>query len=1062
MNIPKFSVKQPILVNLVTVLIYILGFLALSNLPKDILPNVNFDIISISAHYPGTSAQDMEKLVTSPIEEAIKNINGIKKITSVSFEGFTSITVELKTSADKNEVYNDIQSAVDNIKDLPDDIDNPDIKKLDVEIPVIIVSVAGDIPENEKRKYADDLSDKLKAIPGVSSIVKSGYRDREIWVEVNPNKLIKNDIDISRLITAISRKNVSIPGGKAVSKNREYLIKTTGEIKDEKDVRRIIIRANDEGNFITVGDVSSVHSTFEKVDVIHRSMGYRDISLLVQKKEDADSTKIANKVKNVISQYRKSLPKNVKIFLMNDTSKYIKNRMNIMTNNSILGFILVFITLVMFLNYRIAIMTALGIPFSLFATFALMSYFGMTINMISLFGFILVLGMLVDDAIVIAENSYRYMEEGMSPKEAAVKGAQEVFYPVLAAILTTVAAFYPLLMMKGIMGKFIRNIPMVVIIALSASLFEAFFILPSHIADFVKPLKSKQHTKKKKTKKENFFIEFIKHYFFTSHKKGNEARWYQSLLKFYKKSLNFTLHNRYKFIIIVTVMFFLSIIFAAFVMKFKLFDASGVDRFKITIEAPEDATLEFTESLVSRIEKIIKNLPASELESFESIVGSDKFSGFHTANQYNNRAAINVYLTPENDRERTADQIIKYLKKEMKNIKSIKSLTFRLGRRGPPVGEPVEIEVRGDSFEYIYNVAQKIKKLLHKIDGVIDIEDDFDQGKDEITVYIDEKKAAIAGVSVSQVGSIIRTAFQGTEASSFRKDNELIKIIVKFDEAHSKTFANLTKLYIPNNRGQLVPLKAIARFITKKSIKKVNRIDLKRTITVTADVDNNIINSKRANKIARKLIQKEFGNLRGATVKFAGEEEATKESMQSLLKAFIIALFLIYLILATIFNSFVQPFIVMIAIPFGIIGVIIALFFHNMSVGFFSLMAIVALSGVVVNDSIVLIDLINRLKDKYKDLHKVILEAGVQRLRPVLLTTITTAAGLFSMAYGIGGSDPMLKPLAISFMWGLVFATFLTLILVPTVYLIVAELSGSLKKSVKNGRKQKKIILKNS
>ncbi len=1057
MNLAKFSVKQPILVNLITVLIYILGFFALSNLPKDILPNVSFDIISISAHYPGTSAKDMEKLVTSPIEEAIKNISDIKKITSVSFEGLSSITVELKANADKNEVYNDIQSAVDNINDLPGDIDTPTIKKIEIEIPVIRVSLAGNIPEEAKRKYADDLSDKLKGISGVSSIVKSGYRDKEIWVEANPNKLIKNDIDISRLITAINLKNVNIPGGKAIEKNKEYLIKITGEIKNYKDVKRIILRANDEGNFITVGDVAKVHSTFEKMDTIHRSMGYRDISLLVQKKEEADSTKIAQKVKSFISEYKKHLPKKLHIFLMNDTSKHIKNRMNIMTNNSILGFILVFLILVLFLNNRIAIMTALGIPFSLFATFAVMSYFGMTINMISLFGFILVLGMLVDDAIVIAENSYRHMEEGMSPKDAAVKGATEVAAPIIAAVFTTIAAFYPLLLMKGIMGKFIKNIPMVVIIAMAASLFEAFFILPSHIADFVKPLKGRKHTvkkHKKSGKKENVLIHFVRHYFFTSHKKGNEAKWYKNLLKFYTKILDFTLRNRYKFISAITVVFFLSIIFATFAMKFQLFQSSGIDQFGISIETAADASLEYTEKIVSKIEGIIKKLPSSELESFESVVGTDKFNSgkFHSAEQYNNRGAIKVYLAPESERDRKAKQIIRYLKKKISRIKEIKNIVFRVGRRGPPVGEPVEIEIRGDNFETIYNVSQKVKKVLHKINGVIDVEDDFDMGKDEINIYIDEHKAAIAGVTISQIGNVVRTAFQGTEASSFRKDNELVKIVVKFDEAHSKTVANLRKIYVANNRGQLVPLRAIARFITKKSMKKINRIDLKRTITVSADVNTKIITSKKANKIAKKMITQNIGNISGIDIKFAGEEEASKESMDSLLKAFIIALFLIYMILATVFNSFVQPFIVMIAIPFGIIGVIIALFFHGMPLGFFSLMAIVALSGVVVNDSIVLIDLINRFRKKYKDLHKVILQAGKQRLRPVLLTTITTAAGLFSMAYGIGGTDPMLKPLAIAFMWGLVFATFLTLVLVPTVYMIHIELGRGIKRKLGIGK----------
>ncbi len=1045
MNIAKFSVKNSKLVNLVTILIYVLGTLALLKLPKDILPQISFDVITITSTYPGTSAEDMEKLVTSPIEEAIKNIKDIKKITSVSFEGLSSITVELKTSADKDEVYNDIQTAIDSVNDLPDDMDNPTITKAEIEIPVIRVSLAGNISEKEKREYADDLSDELKSISGVSSILKSGYREREIWVEVNPAKLVKNEIDLSTIISVINLKNVSIPGGKADAKNKEYLIKTTGEIKEADDVKRIILRANDDGNYLTVGDVAKVNDTFEKIDTIHKSMGYRDISLLVQKNEESDATKIAKSVRKVVEQFKKRAPQNLKIFIMNDTSVNIKSRINILTSNSIMGFILVFITLLLFMNNRVAILTALGIPFSLFATFAVMSYAGMTINMISLFGFILVLGMLVDDGIVITENSYRYLEEGMLPKEAAIKGTTEVIGPVIASVLTTIAAFYPLLIMGGTMGKFMKDIPLIIIIALSASILEAFFVLPSHIADFVKPLKSRQREKDKK-KNSIKFLDSIKHHIFTSDKKGSESKWYQNLLKFYKRLLNFTLHNRYKFIAGVTLLFIASILLAAFVMRFQLFTSSSIDEFRITVEAVPDASLEYTEKIVSQIENIIKKLPSDELESFESIIGTDKISGggrssLFLGNQYNNRAALQVYLTSEDKRERKASQIIAYLKKRISHINGIEKVTFRPTRRGPPVGNPVEIEVHGDNFDKIYSVAQKIERILSKIKGVIDIENDYNEGKEEVNVLINEKKASIAGVNIAQVGSIIRTAFQGTEASRFRQNNELVKIIVKFDEEHSKTLENLKKIYIPNRMGQMVPLKAIADFKIRRSIKVINRIDLKRTITVSADVDKKFITSKKANKIAKQKVKNELGNISGISIKFAGEEEATRESMVDLGKAFIIALFLIYIILAVILNSFIQPFIVMIAIPFGVIGVILALIFHNMPIEFFSLMGIVALSGVVVNESIVLIDLINILRKKSSDIHNIVIQAGMQRMRPVLLTTITTAAGLFSMAYGIGGTDPMLQPLALSFMWGLMFATFLTLILVPTVYMIYNDIA---------------------
>jgi len=1050
MNLPRFSIKQPILVNLITIFVFIVGLVSLLNLPREAIPPVSFNMVTIQTIYPGATAEDVEKIISAPIEEAIQNIKGIKKISSTSFESISSIVVELKPSAKLDSVYNDIQDAVKKVQDLPEDIDDPDVQKLDIEIPVLSVSLSGDLSELELRKLADNLETKLEKIKGVSSISKSGYRDREIWVEVDSKKMLAYNLALSQIINSIKFANQNIPGGTIYDKKKELIIRTTGEFKKVNDIETVILRANDEGNITRVKDIANVEDTFEEATVLHRSLGYSDISLIVKKVENGDSIKIGKLVKKTVKEFQKTAPKKLHISYINDTTHYIKRRLAVLTNNSILGFILVLITLLLFLNPRVALMTALGIPFSIFTTFIIMSYFGISLNMIAMFGLILVLGMLVDDAIVIAENSYRYMEEGMLPKDAAEKGTNEVLWPVLASVLTTVAAFFPLLTMSGIMGKFIKHIPMMVIIALSASLVEAFLVLPSHLADFVRPLNHDYPVMPQNLKLFQKFIWKIKHYF-SGDRKGSESGWYKALVRQYKKLLTFVLKNRYKFLIFVIIFFIGSLIFAFKVMRFELMPSKGIDQFNISIETPDDSSLEETAVKVTEIENLVKALPKNELDTYSTIIGDNNDSSLSFGGS-DNLALVSVNLTEEEERKRTAQQIIMYLRKQTKSLKGFKSIKFTKGRRGPPVGSPVEIHLRGDNFTELIENASKVESLLKTIPGVEGVKNSYEKGKEQITITFDKKKAAIAGINVAQAGSIVRTAFSGTKAGSIRFDNQSVNILVKFANDFKYNLKNLKKISIPNTRGQLVPLESIAHFTISKSIKKIDRIDLKRDITVSADVNPKITTSRKANRLARKKIAK-MHLPQDISLKFGGEMESSQESLLDLGKAFLVALLLIYIILATVFQSFLQPFIIMLSIPFGILGIIWALFFHGMSLGFFPLMAIVALSGVVVNDAIVLIDFINRYRKTHTNLEDAVIKSGIQRLRPVLLTTITTAAGLLSMAYSIGGGDPMLQPLAVAFMWGLIFATFLTLILIPTVYVIAIDFKKKLishKKTIKS------------
>lgn len=1030
MKFVEFALKNSLLVNLISLLIIVVGIFSMVNLRKEAFPPVDYDIVTITTVYSGAPAEDVEKFVTIPIEKEIKGISGIKELTSKSEEGISEIgiTIDPRTK-DKKQVIDDIERAVDRVKNLPAGVkDEPDIFKIrSKEIPILEISLTGTANEFEKRYYAEALEDVLLNVNGVSKIRRISWLDPEFHVEVDPEKLKDFHVSINEVMQALATKNITLPGGKIKSATQERNIRTTADFASADEIGNVSIRANDSGNWLRVKDVAQVSSGFADGQFIARTNGERSLGLVVIKNETGDIIQVVDKVRQELDAFKEEMPDNISVSVANDLSYYVKRRLGVLQSNGLLGFVLVVIVLFLFLDPIPAIITALGIPIAFFMTFFIMNWAGISINLVSMLGLIIVLGMLVDDGIIVSENVYRYIEQGLPPREAAIRGTSEVIAPVTSTIITTFAAFAPLFFIPDVIGKFIKEIPVVVIIALSASLMEAFIILPSHLADFIK------------IKKDQDGKPIIK--------SGQKQKWFKGIQNFYVRILTRAIKHRYKVIAGLIIASVLIVVFAVSIYKIKviLFTGAGIEEFSIRAEAPQGTSLEYMEELIRPVERLVASLDKTELDSYRSYVGSiSEHQGFDpNAKNGSHLAQITVFLTPMQKRDRGPKEIIDSLRSRLGEIPGFNKLYFYSPKEGPPIGNAVEVGIKGEKFEVSQKIAETMVKYLETIDGVSDVAMNYELGKKELRIMVDEEKAKKYNLTAEDIASTVRHAFNGGVATTVKplKAEDEIEVIVRFPPKDRRDLKDFEKIFVLNKLGNLVPLSSVSTIEEKDGVYAITHLDGKRVIWVTANVDGENTTSLKVNQ----ALQEKFKNVNvdhpGYFLKYGGEYEEQKETLANLLFSLVIALLLIFIILTAQFGSLIQPLIVMLAIPFGILGILVAFMAHGLSLSFFALMGAVGLTGVVVNDSIVLVDFVNQLRKSGHDRLDSLIEAGRTRLRPILMTSITTIAGLVSVAYGIGGGDPFLKPMGLAIIWGLFFSTALILIVIPCIYAIIDDWS---------------------
>lgn len=1001
---------------MLTIAVFIAGIYAAANITRELFPLTELDIISITTIYRNASPEEVENHITIPLEDEIRGIDGIKEFVSVSSEGISSIVITLDPDEEKNKdrIISDIARKVDRLKNLPNDVEKPDIEIIQGGNEVVHITISGDATEERIREVALIIKSRVEAVPGVSRVDKSGWRDPEIWVEIDPLKLISNDLSILQVADSVAKQNINMPGGKLQKDTRDTIIRTIGEFKSLEDVESVVVRSNSDGNHLTVGDIGSATNSFSDDAVIVRTDGSRGVILDIRKKLSGDTIEISDAITKLVEEIRGEMEDNIRIGLLDFESYVIKRRLKVLLSNGLAGLVLVICFLPMVLNFRLALVTALGVPFSFLATILMMSWFGMTINMITMFGMILVVGMLVDDAIIVSENVFRHLEMGKTPLQSAIDGSKEVIWPVTATILTTIAAFVPMLSLPGIIGKFLRWVPIVVIITLSASLFEALVILPCHISEFVSLAPGKAN-------------------------RENNLFWRTFHLK-YSQLIRKVLKHRMIFIGLTVLGLTVSVLVAFKTMYVDQFPADLIEIFSINISAPEGTSRDVTEERTEAVEKIVLDtLEKRELKNLISYVGYIRDYDAANIQMGSRYATIFIYLTPPQKRDRSAQEVIEVLRTRCSDMDGIKEIQFNMVQGGPPVGKAVDIKIVGSDYNVMEDLSDKMKLSLAEYPGVSDIKDDHDLGKEELRVHVDRKEAARLGITVDSVARTVYSGFEGIPATAIRNAEDETKVRVKLAPPYRDQAEHLLKLKVPNNTGRLIEIGKVARLEKTRAVTGIYHFNGERAISVTADVKDRVKNKKAVND-ANNGVWSKFKDIGkqypGYRIARTGEWEDNEEMINAMIMAALAAMLMIYTILVVQFKSFAQPLTVLVSIPFGMIGVILALILHGKPISIMAMMGMVGLCGVVVNDAIVLVSFINDLRRDGVPVSEAIPIAAETRLRPIMLTSITTVLGLAPVIYGIGGYEPFVAPAAIVLAYGLIFSTGLTLLVVPCVYSI--------------------------
>ncbi|MBP95565.1 hypothetical protein CMK18_06405 [Candidatus Poribacteria bacterium] len=1054
MSIPKLSVSNPVLSNLLMVVITALGVYAWVTLPRDLIPEIVTYTARISTFYPAASAETVEKLVTARIEDAIEKVDQIDLITSKSSEGRSDISVQFEEISDRDfdKRIQDLRNAVDRIKDLPSELlDQPEVVAVDISngVPMVTVAVSGNLDESQMKLAAEALEKQIIKIDGVSNIQVAGVRDREIWVEVDPDRLKSYNLVAEQVSLALSQRNLNLPAGVLEVGQSEFLVRTMGEFRSVAEIAETIIKVTTYGTPVRVKDIATVRDTYQEARTLSRINGQPSISLTIQKKNDGNAIRIIDQIRKIVTPYTEGktnpvnqmiqkasskltpieLPPETKISLVNDSSVLLRERLGILQNNALLGLVLVVVFLWLFMGSRNAFFAALGIPTAILGALWILKLMGSSINASTLFGLILVIGIVVDDAIVVIENVFRRMEEGLSPAKAAIVGAQEVAWPVLSASLTTMAAFLPLILMSGIPGQFMRVVPITGVVVILASLVEVFAILPAHIAEWSKPT--------------------------TANSEESHSNWFVNIQDRYVELLNRILDWRYVIVFGTVLGTFVFSILAFISLPKELFPGEDFPQFYIKVDMPTDYGIEETTQFMEKLERIVKSLPKEEYVALVTNIGlQTPTNGLEGTSISSNVAEVLVELVPKDERNRSRDEIIEFLRLQMTEITGAEKIYFDKQEGGPPRGRDVEVKVKGDRIPQLVAIANQLKKKLSSIDGVFDVKDDFKSGKPEIRLRTKGEKLRQFGLTIFQVANNVRHAIEGNTCTVYRDADEAIDVVVKYTKNSMNTIDALSQMMIATPSGISVPLKDIAQISRENSLVDIKRFDVERAITVSASVDREVTSPA----IATQMLQATFEDIGfrhpGYSLDFRGEFDQILESFKELgLKLLPMGVMLMYFILGAQFKSFLQPFIILFAIPFGVIGAMVGLLITQSTLSLIALFGVVALAGIVVNDSIVLIDFINQRRNQnqkskiYDDhekangpvdeLRDAVLKGSRLRLRPIVLTSLTTIAGLIPMFLGLGGKSPIWQPLASTIIFGLLFSTLLTLFVMPALYYII-------------------------
>ncbi|MBN2694414.1 efflux RND transporter permease subunit [bacterium] len=1048
----EWMVDNHVTVNLVMLMIIFAGFISIKSANQEIFPEIPLDTITIQVVYRGATPEDIEESIVSKIEEAVSDVVGIEQITSTSSEGVGVVVAQLELGADVSVVKDRIETQVNRILTFPTDAERPIITQNIRTDNVIRIAILGELNFDEMKKLAERVKDDLTSMSTISQVSISGIKNYEISIEISEEKLKYYGLKFSDISNAIKTASLDMPAGKIKRKNEEILLRTKGLKYNADEYKNIVIKKSTSGTTLKLKDIATIKDDFEDSDLYSYFNGKPAVMIDVARTGDQKPLAISEAVYNYIESIKSELPSGVTIETWNDRSTILRARLDLMLKNAAWGFIFVLLSLTLFLDLRLALWVSSGIIISFMGGFFIMYLAGVTINMMSLFAFIVVLGIVVDDAIVVGEDVYSNRENGVPPREASKRATTRIAVPVIFAVLTTVATFSPLLFTAGNMGKIMAVIPIIVIGVLMISLFESLFILPAHLST----IKLESNTLLTKgsaiiTKKVDIGLKF-----------------------FINKILGPTVELAIKFKYIVLAMFILVFIvsvglFVGGSVKFVFFPEIEGDNAVAYLTMPQGSTLENTKRIVDRIlsasektkEEFEKKFPQHKGEIFKNIfvsIGDQPSTrrgpNANTITTSNPSVAeINIELLASEKRKFSAMEIISSWKKNIGKLAGIDNLQFQSTLMS--AGDAISVNILGSDFDNLGKASEEIKEKLLSYNGVYNIKDNFNEGKLEIKFKLKESAKRL-GIKLSDIAQELRYGFYGDEVLRVQRGKDEVKIRVWYPKSERDSIDNIKKMRIRTQTGVEIPLSEVSEFTIENGYSSITRVNGKKVIGVTASVDESIANADEINKDLRQYLDNVVKRkYYGISFDYEGAQKERQKSMKSLLSNFLIALFAVYVLLAIPFKSYSQPFIIMLSIPFGIVGSIIAHYFLGYHFSFMSAIGVVALSGVVVNDALVLVDYINELFSQEKNLTKkrkeeLVVAAVKRRFRPILLTSLTTFLGLAPMILEKSIQAKFLIPMAISLGFGILFTTIITLYLIPIGVLISDSVISIFKKDEKN------------
>ncbi len=1031
--------------NLLMIFIIVTGIISVVNVKQEVFPELPLDFVTVEVQYRGASPADIEETICIKIEEAVSGIEGVERVTSVAFEGVGVVTIQTEFGADIKEVRDKIKAEVDRITTFPRDAERPVIKEGLVRVEVIQLGIYGDTDERTLKIVSDEIREDLLKFEGITQVDVKGVKNYEFSIEVSEDKLRELGLTISEISNSLKAGSIDMPGGKLNTESGEILLRTSNLAKTADAYRDIVLRSTFDGTTLKIGDVATVTDGFEQSDLVTFFNSKPAALIKVFRVGDQKATEVAETVKKYIAEKEQALPAGISVAPWDDRTVILKERIQLLIKNAIMGFILVLIALALFLDVRLAFWVAAGIVISFLGAFSIMIYTGTSINVISLFAFILVLGIVVDDAIVVGENVFSERESGTPPLEASKKGSIRVAVPVVFAVLTTVAAFGPLLFLEGAIGRVMSNVPVVVIAVILFSLIESLFILPAHLASV-------------KSTTPGACVSFL----------CRLSKYSAKMLEKFVKNkfapfLTKAVSNRYITISLNIFVFFFSIgLITSGIIGFDFFPTVESDNMIALIEMPPGTSIEQTEKVVKRAEEASLKLYEEYVEKypeFKGILFKNTFTiiGAQPANEGGpgGRAAlfddpsiaqISIELVSSEKRDFSTTEMVNRWRELTGPVPEARSATFQANLF--TAGNPIEVEIASDDNYQLEGATRMVEDILMDYRGVFDIKNSLEEGKEELNLRL-KPTAATLGLTTGDLAMQVRQAFFGDEALRIQRGKDEIRVMVRYKEKLRRSVNDIRNMRIRTKDGTEIPFTDVAEVETGKGYSAIRRANRMRIASITADVDDNVASSNEINRdLARRIEEEVLPQFTNVTYSLEGSQREQAKSLVSLAIGYGIALLLIYILLAIPFKSYMQPLIIMSAIPFGLTGAILGHLLLGWNMTIMSLIGVVALSGVVVNDSLVLIDFTNELiRERKVPVHKAVLEGAAGRVRPILLTSVTTFVGLLPMIFERSLQAQFLIPMAISLGFGVVFSTVTILVFVPCGILVVEDIKSIFSKN---------------